>query len=131
MERLEAFAERSLLSEVGSRPLTKRQVIPGDDHSKEIGRIEGQLEAVRDIPLIDTTPLEAELDRLRDLPYEADRIENIPTGQTVAEHWSELDQAGKGHFLREWGVMVEADRTGAALRLGWLDTGSDTFPLPL
>jgi hypothetical protein len=85
---------------------------------------------VQNIPLIDTTPLEAELARLRNLPYEADRIDRIPTGQTVAEHWVTLDQAGKGHFLREWGVRVEADRTGATLRLGWLDTDSTTFPLP-
>ena len=34
--------------------------------------------------------LRAERARLKTLPAEPDRIEEVPTGQTIAEHWAAL-----------------------------------------
>jgi hypothetical protein len=43
--------------------------------------------------------LRAERNRLQSLPNTPDRWEEVPTGQTVGEHWASLDYDGQRAFL--------------------------------
>jgi hypothetical protein len=66
------------------------------------------------------------------MPHQPERVTWVPaaSGATVAAHWAGLDSAGKGRFLRDWGVVVFADRDGWIGRTGWLGADEDTFNLP-
>jgi site-specific DNA recombinase len=111
----ESEAERLFLDAAGLRPIMRKVTIPGDDHGREISRLEAQLETVRDIALIDTAPLEAELERLRAMPHEADIVMEVQTGESVASVWEALDTMGRGDFLRTHGVRFHGSRDGIRL----------------
>ena len=132
-DRMEAAVEHYVLEVAGSRELRRRTVIPGDDHAADIRKAERDLEAMRglstrsDAIKAAVDELETRLTKLRNMPHEADRIEWVPTGETVAEHWAQLDRDGRGAFLRGWDVVAYADHEGLTVGLGWLDADSDVF----
>lgn len=132
MDELEDFVESKLLEAVGERKLTRRQLVPGDDHQAAIHALEADIEklsAISGTELVIESK-RAEIDTLKAMPYEPDRYERVQLDITVAEHWATLDNEGRGSFLRNWGVKVHADRDGAKLALGWLIADEpDTFPL--
>lgn len=125
----ETTVERLIMQTAGDRLLTRRVLIPGDDHSKQIARLETQLETAQGLEFVDTSGLETGIARLRDLPHEADKWEEVPVEprRTVREHWESLDSAGRGAFLRTWGVRADCNREGIRLVTGWLEVDSDTF----
>jgi hypothetical protein len=140
LERVESFIERLVLSEVGSRVLLERRIIPGDDHATEISRLERAAERRREL-LADEpddenmarslAAMEARIAELRSKPHEPDRIEwqAVDSGITVADYWATLDTEGRGRFLRDWEVVCYADREGANVRLGWLELCGEAFRL--
>ena len=84
------------------RPYQYRTLVPGDDHERDIKRLEAQLDKVRDIEFIDTSELESEIARLKVAPHEPDEIKLITTSQTIAQHWDTLpDAAERNRFLRD------------------------------
>lgn len=131
MEQLESFVEQSLLQAVGERKLTKRVLVPGDDHQDAIHALERDIETLQAIAGTETVieAKQAEIDALKAAPYEPDHYERQQLDITVAEHWATLDDEGKGSFLRDWKVTVHADKEGAKLRLGWLGRDEPDFPL--
>jgi DNA invertase Pin-like site-specific DNA recombinase len=99
---LEDGIESDLRNVWGNQPYRQRRLIPGDDHAKEIKRLERQLEQAQELEFVDTSPLEAKIAELRAAPYEPDRVVLVDTHQTVAEHWDELDgSAERNRFLRD------------------------------
>ena len=133
-DAVEDMVERYLLKEAGTRPVKRRMLKPGDDHSVAIRKVERDIEKLRDVsqsPAVKAAiaEQESELAKLRVMPHERDRIILEPTGQTVAEHWASLDGEGKGKYLRDWRVVSYADREGITVRLGWLAVDSDAFTL--
>lgn len=131
-DRLEKFTEAGVLDAAGDRKLRRKVLVPGDDHARQVAKLEAQLEQVREVPLVDTSALEAEIARLKALPHEPDTYRWVPTGETVAEHWTGLtSNEEKGTFLRQWGVRFEVDlNKGGRLITGGLDPDEDTYDLP-
>jgi DNA invertase Pin-like site-specific DNA recombinase len=132
MEKLEKFVESKMLAEVGERELTRRKLIPGDDHQSRIHHIEQEIETLENITGTEAViaAKRAEIAQLEAMPYEPDHYVRVGMGTTVAKHWAALDNhEDKGSFLRQWGVTVKADRQGADLTLGWLAVDETTFPL--
>jgi site-specific DNA recombinase len=127
-DRLEQFAESALLDAAGSRKLVKMELVPGDDHQAEIHALERDIDALEKITGTDIVVRvkQTEIEHLRALPFDPDHYVPVPQGITVAEHWATLDDAGKGSFMRTWGVTVKADRSGADLHTGWL-TADDAW----
>jgi hypothetical protein len=134
MDKLEEFVEYSLLDAVGGHKLTKRVLVPGDDHQTAIHALELDVEKLSAITGTETVveAKQAEIAALRSLPYEPDRYVRRKLDITVAEHWESLDQEGKGSFLRDWGVTLHANKQGAGVKLGYLTLDDDdegVFPL--
>jgi hypothetical protein len=71
---------------------------------------------------------EAEIARLKSLPYSPDHYEWVPTGMTVAKLWETLDDEGKGEIMRHWGVRVFADPRKFEMHMPALED-DDKFPL--
>jgi DNA invertase Pin-like site-specific DNA recombinase len=110
---LEADVVAELRARWRDRPYRIWKVIPGDDHAKEIARLEGQLATARQLEFVDTSGLEAEIVRLRALPHEPDRRVLVDTGEKMDDHWNGLKTpAERGQFLRENGVVVHVTRGG-------------------
>jgi site-specific DNA recombinase len=102
---LEDDIETNLRGIWQDRPYQYRTLVPGDDHERDIKRLEAQLDKVRDIEFIDTSELESEIARLKVAPHEPDEIKLITTSQTIAQHWDALpDAAERNRFLRDRNV---------------------------
>jgi site-specific DNA recombinase len=140
LERLEQEVTAFVLLDAGERLLRERKIIPGDDHAADIARLERRAERLRAELAEEHDPdlarsvatYETRIAELRAMPHQPEQVTWVPaaSGVTVAAHWDGLDSAGKGRFLRDWGVVVFADRDGWIGRAGWLPTDKDTFNLP-
>jgi len=76
--------------------------VPGDDHSAEIADVEDEIRSLDfDAPDYASrhAQLVAERARLRALPVAPDTVEEVGTGQTVAEMWAGLDVASRRAYL--------------------------------
>jgi Recombinase len=89
---------------IGEMPVIETVVVPGNDHADEIEQVEADL---HDLDFDDPEflgkqhELMAERKRLRDLPSEPSRTEEVVTDETVARHWARLDdQERRGYLLR-------------------------------
>jgi hypothetical protein len=92
------------------------KVTQGDNHVKEIGRLERQLAMAQEFELVDTSALEAKIVELKAAPHEPPRVELIPSGMKIAEFWDSLSTpAERGKFLRDHRVKVYAGRSGLFL----------------
>ena len=117
---LEAKVEAELRGRWGSRKHRIRSVIPGDDNSREIARLERQLAEAKLIEFVDVSPLEAKIAELRAAPHEPDREVFTETGLTIAEHWDALTSASERNaFLRDNGVSCYADRRLFLMAATW------------
>ena len=140
IDKLEDEVTGHLLTGAGGRWLLEKVLIPGDDHSAEIIKLEKRAERLR-------SELDDEYDediersvlrlekRLAELlspdSHTPDTTELRPVEPrvTVAQHWETLDTSGRNTFMRDWSVVAYADRRGCVTRLGWLPADEDTFPL--
>ncbi len=110
---LERQVELELLARWGNRKHRKHRVLKGDDHSREIKRLESTLASVKGIELVDTSALEERIAELRAAPHELDREVYEETGQTIAEFWHSLKTpAQRNAWLRENHVTAFAGRKG-------------------
>ena len=104
---LEDGIEADLRAIWQDNPYQYRELVPGDDHSKEIKHLQRQLdniaEDIRDY--VDTSDLEAKIAALKAAPFEPDTIKLVTTSQTIAQHWDALpDAAERNRFLRDRNV---------------------------
>lgn len=132
MGRLESFVEDNLLKSVGHRKLRERVLVPGDDHQVAIHTLEKETDALERISGTEAVieMKRAEIEHLKNEPYEPDHYEFKTLDFSVRQYWTALDHESRGSFLRSWGVTVLADKQGAKLTLGWLDIDDDeTSPL--
>jgi len=110
---IEPKVEEELRARWGNRPHMIHKVKAGDNHAREIRKLEQQLAMAQQIELIDTSMLEAKIDELKHAPHDAPKVELKPSGMTIAEFWDSLSTpAERGKFLREHGVKVYAGRGG-------------------
>jgi hypothetical protein len=115
-DNIEPEVEKELRARWGSRPHMIHKVTVGDDHSREVRRLERQLDMAREFELVDTSALEARIKELKAAPHDPPKVDFVPSGMTIAEFWDSLaspDERGK--FLREHGVKVYAGRGGLFL----------------
>lgn len=116
-----------LLRIVGNLPFSEREFVPGDDHAAELEAIDAELTAKLDLigkPGFRTGPMKDSLDstiaelgaRREDLdsrPHRESGYRFVPTGETFAQHWEDMDDAEQNAFLTQYGVTVKftaADR---------------------
>lgn len=107
------WLEEDFIPEFGSREIRERVKVPGSGHAEEIELVEHDIRALDlDDPRYDEklAEMRAERSRLKAAPPEPDRIEDRPTGVTVAERWASLDEAGKRGFLLHAGVRIYASK---------------------
>src|SRR5204863_215644 len=107
------------------------KVTAGDDHAKEIRRLERQLAMAQEIELVDTSALEAKIAELRSAPHEPPKVDLTPSGMTIAQFWDSLktpDERGK--FLGDHGARPQAQDD--PVRVGTQDRRAEgTRPLRL
>ena len=126
--------------DAGERLLKERKIIPGDDHAADIARLERRAERLRAELAEEHDPdlarsvatYEARITGLKARPHEPERVTWVraASGLTVAQHWAGLGTEAGASFLRDWGVVVFADRDGWIGRTGDLASDKDTFLLP-
>ncbi len=123
MNMLEELAGNALLYLCGDLEVSRRRLVPGDDHQSRIHHLEQEIETLEKITGTESviTEKEAEIGRRKDMPYEPDHYVREGTGVTVAEHWESLSYAERGSFLRTYGVRVFADKESVEFHGGWLN----------
>jgi DNA invertase Pin-like site-specific DNA recombinase len=139
LPRLESAIETLVLREAGQRILRQKQIVPGDDHSVEIARMERRAEHLRDLLAEDhddglatvVTGLTAKIAGLQSQPHEPARTEWVPVagGRTVGQHWAGLGTTERNVWLRDWGVVAYVGTAGMRTRMGWLSADDDQFRL--
>jgi site-specific DNA recombinase len=113
---IEPEIEAELRARWGDRPHMIHKVTAGDDHSREIRRLERQLDMASEFELVDTSALEARINELKAAPHEPPKVEFVPSGMTIAAFWDSLGSAEeRGKFLRDHEVKVYAGRGGLFL----------------
>jgi DNA invertase Pin-like site-specific DNA recombinase len=104
---IEPEIEAELRARWGEKPHMVIRTIAGDDHSKEIRRLERQLEVARELEYVDSSELEAKIAELKAAPHDPTRVEFVPSGMTIAAFWETLNgPEERGKFLRDHGVKV-------------------------
>ena len=103
------------------------RVTAGDDHSREIRRLERQLDMAREFELVDTTALEARIEELRSAPHDPPKVELKSSGMTISEFWDSLATVEeRGKFLREHGVKAYVGKDGLfVMEPTWLAAMAD------
>ena len=127
LERLESFAEATLLDAVGDETVLEPHRIAGSDFSAEIVRLERRAERLRseldaeyDADLESAVhKIEARIAEILSGPYEPDRIEWRPSDPpvSVADFWASLDTSSRNKFLREGVIRLDAYREGEQVKL--------------
>jgi DNA invertase Pin-like site-specific DNA recombinase len=86
-------------------PWTTLERVNGENHDAELAEVQLALSDLPKRGLSDDEEdaerkrLRAERNRLQSLPNTPDRWDEVPTGQTVGEHWAGLDYDGQRAFL--------------------------------
>lgn len=88
------------------------KVVPGTNHEAEIAEVNAELAELPRRGLDDDEEdaaraiLRAERARLKDLEPTPDVVEMVPTGETYASRWSDLEPEARGAWLRSVGLQV-------------------------
>jgi len=100
------LAEIYVLQRFGANPRTETATIPGRNHDDEIADVKADMAvALKAEDWEKIAELKAELDRLRSLPAEPDRVVQVPVRdadgnvETVASHWAASDVAARRLLL--------------------------------
>lgn len=105
---------------IGRKELIGREVTPASGHDEAIASVEMDIrELDLDDPEYDAklSALRAERKRLKELPAEASKVVERPTGVTLAEHWASLSTTqAKRAWLLAGEVKVMASKEGFTLR---------------
>ena len=105
---------------IGEMPVIETVVVPGNDHADEIEQVESDLHNLDfDDPdfLGKQHALMVKRKRLRDLPSEPSRTEEVVTDETVARRWARLDDQERRDYLLRAEATVYA--TGKDPGEGW------------
>lgn len=126
-DSVEPEVENELRARWGERPHMIHRVTAGDDHSREIRRLERQLDMAREFELVDTTALEARIEELRSAPHDPPKVELKASGMTISEFWDSLATVEeRGKFLREHGVKAYVGKGGLfVMEPTWLAAMAD------
>jgi hypothetical protein len=127
-DALESEFEEFMLSKIGSDPLLRKVVTPGDTYAAEIRKVEHDLEALRGVsqsPAVEAAIAEQEAKQaeLRDRKPGRDKVDYEKTGRSIGQHWASLDPEGKGKWARNWQMAMYVDRAGSTPWLGPLGYG--------
>lgn len=126
---LEDRIASSLLFLCGDLEYVEYQLVPGDDHQAAIHALEKDVDILEKITgaesLIEIK--RAEIQHLRDMPFDPDHYSPVPQGIKVRQHWETLDEQGKAAFLRKRNVRVIADKHHFEFHGGLL-AESETLP---
>jgi hypothetical protein len=113
---IEPKVEEELRGRWGDRPHMIHKVTAGDNHAREIRKLENQLAMAQQIELIDTSMLEAKITELKNARRDGPKVDLTPSGLTIAQFWDSLKTPNeRGKFLRDHGVKVYAGRGGLFL----------------
>jgi DNA invertase Pin-like site-specific DNA recombinase len=122
IDDLDSRALEAVMEKYGQLPHTEPRVIPGDNHDLEIAAVNEAMTSLtsqltREVITDDEYDAKmrsrrAERARLKALPAEPDRIEEVPTGQTNAEYLADLDIVGKRQWMIVHNITVSAHRDG-------------------
>lgn len=122
MDKLEQQTENALLFLYGDLEVPRRRLVPGDDHQSRIHHLAQEIETLQKITGTESVieVKQAEIERLKAIPYEPDHYVREGTGVTVTDHWENLSYTDRGSFLRTYGVRVIADKQTVEFHDGWL-----------
>jgi DNA invertase Pin-like site-specific DNA recombinase len=108
-DMLEQAVLGKLLDTVGSCEITEKRVIAGEDHSQALLKIGMQIADLTTqhytrggLPEFHSriAALEAEHDRISDLPKEQPKIRRVATGKTFRQQWEEMDDEQRRDYLK-------------------------------
>jgi site-specific DNA recombinase len=128
---LESAMESELLALVGDVKMVDTIIVPGkgDDIRKQVKQAEESMEAIEEqvvkgLPVSSASRMLSKLEsRIEGLnatlaAMPADERDGctreIPADKTYGQHWAELDEQGRGAFLRANGVTLRARRAAEA-----------------
>ncbi|CAM5535258.1 integrase [Streptomyces spiroverticillatus] len=119
---LETILEETLLSEVGDLEVTRRTLIPGEDHTEELAQCRDAIQRLTDEKDAaadwDDEDEAVYLSRMGKLRERRKRLAALPqreaswavegTGETCRELWARLDWSGRRQWLVESGTKLYA-----------------------
>lgn len=111
MAEVNAEVTRQIMWLYGDLPFEIRKVTPGENWDDEIARKRQDLRELEPGKPEDEArrpQMLADLAELRSRQPKRDKVEWVPSGKTIAEHWEELDLAAR----RDW--LEQVDRTFTA-----------------
>jgi site-specific DNA recombinase len=120
---------------IGTRtdPVTERCIVPGNDHQKEIDKVQFALQqlAAEGLDRAEyrkrSDELYDRLEALQAMDPEPDRVMEVSTGRTFAQMWGSLSTAERGPWLKKMGFRIFATAEWTAVYdwngLNWLVAG--------
>lgn len=131
IDDLEQELTDTLLETAGDSLLQEWVLVRGKHHSKEIIALQRRNERLRRIlDEEEDEDIERSVARNEDKiakliaesNAEPDRKELrcVEPHTTIRAFWESLDLQGRNKFLRDWGIVIMADREGSDVSLGWL-----------
>ncbi len=131
---LEHLTTDLFLARVGNLNVTRKVLIPGEDHTEELRQTEEALarlvERLEKVPnggpgetaiLARMHEHEQHLTELRRRPHRTDQWHHEPTGETFRELWQRLNEQARGKLLRDCHVRIQWTPTKAHIYLGNLE----------
>ena len=122
---LEPLAFGQFLARTGAAEVRRRILIPAEDHGEELAKVQDAISHLEDQYLagkvyagrdgaarygVMLSSLEGKRDMLASLPSAPARVEFEGTGESVAQRWEALDEAGKRVLMAESGYRIRAAR---------------------
>jgi site-specific DNA recombinase len=107
-ELLNETVTGALLDAVGDCELTETRVIEGDDHRQALKKLGMQIADLTTQHFVNggvdgfharMAVLEAEHERISNLPREKPKIRQVATGKTFRQHWEEIDDGERHAYL--------------------------------
>lgn len=134
-EILNEVVGHALLDAVGDCELTAKRILAGDDHTQTLMRIGMQIADLTTQHYVHggvddfhakMAELEAEHERISDLPAEKPKVRRVGTGKTFRQCWTESDHEQRHSYLKAAGVSALIVRAEDYQEVVRFDRATDT-----
>jgi hypothetical protein len=125
----------ALLDAVGDCELTAKRILAGDDHTETLMRIGMQIADLTTQHYVHggvddfhakMAELEAEHERISDLPAEKPKVRRVGTGKSFRQWWTESDDEQRHSYLKAAGVSALIVRAEDYQQVVRFDRATDT-----
>lgn len=132
---LDKVVADALLETVGDCELTAKRILAGNDHTETLARIGMQIADLTTQHYVHggvdefhakMAVLEAEHERISNLPAEKPKVRRVGTGKTFRTWWAEADEEQRHSYLKAAGVSALIVRAADYQQVARFDRSTDT-----